>query len=132
MTGMPRAQRVGVVLATPLVQAATAVVLALVLGRLGRDDSSGWGDVIGVIVGVVFGAGIGLALVMAWVSTRLRRPWARRGLVMLLSVPSALVASVVAGVSQVDFWLAYAGYLVCCMGVVWWYTGRVLTPAADD
>ena len=103
------------------------MVLALVLSRAFDDDSSGWGDLIGVLVGMVFGAGLGLALVLVGVGTALRRAIRERVLAAVLALPSALLVSIVAGVSQIDFWLAYAVYLGVSMCVVWWYSGRAAT-----
>jgi len=119
-----RSRRLAFAVATPFVQAATAVVLAVAFSRLGRDETSGWSDLIGVIVGVVFGAGLGLGLVLATVATVQSRSIGHRLVLVVVSLPSALAASIVAGLSGVDFWSAYVCYLVVCMCVVWWYSGR--------
>jgi hypothetical protein len=125
-----RSRRLKFTVATPFAQVGSAALLGVVLSRFGRDDASGWGDLIGAVIGVIFGAGIGFGVVLVLVARALDRPLGHRVVLAVLAVPSALVASMVTGVTGFEFWVVYAGYLAVCAGLVWWYSGRYITLGA--
>lgn len=109
---------------TPCVQIASAMLLGAVLSLAGRGDASGWGDLIGAIVGIMVGTGLGLALVLVVLGRTRGHRVRHRLAIAVAAIPSAVLATAVAAVLGVSFWIGYAVYLGLCAGVVWWYAGR--------
>lgn len=129
---MRRSHRVAFTVATAPTQVAAAGLVGLVFSRAGRSDPSGWGDLIGAIVGVMIGAGAGLGVIMVLVARTLRRSRAQAAALALLSVPSAVLVSMVAGPLGIGFPQAWVLYLVPCTWLVWWYSGRPTGPGASE
>ncbi len=121
---MRRSRRVAFTVATAPTQVAAAALVGLASSQAGRNDPSGWGDLIGAIVGVMVGAGVGLGVILVLVARNLRRPWPHAMALALLSVPSALLVSFAAAPLGIGFPQAWALYLLPCAGLVWWYSGR--------
>lgn len=125
---MRRSRRVAFTVATVPTQVAAGALVGLALSWAGRNDSSGWGDLIGAIVGVMVGAGVGLGVILILVARALRRPPAQAAALALLSVPSAVLVSFAAGPLGVGFPQAWVLYLAPCAWLVWWYSGRPEGP----
>lgn len=111
-------------MATAPIQVAAAALGGLVLSRLGRNDPSGWGDLVGAITGIMLGAGVGLGVILVLTARALGTPWAHTAPLGLLAVPSALLVIAPAGMLGIGYPLAAPLYLVACTWLVWRYAGR--------
>lgn len=96
----------------------------MLLSRWGRDDSSGWGDLIGAVVGIVLGPGVGLAVVLFLVGRARGGSVVRSLSVALLAVPTGLAVGVAASLLDVGFWVTYGVYLAASTLLVWRFAGR--------
>jgi hypothetical protein len=127
---MRGSRRVAFTVATAPTQVTAAALVGFALSQAGRNDPSGWGDLVGSIIGIMIGAGAGLGLILALVARALRRPRTHAAVLALLSVPSALLVSIATGPLGIGFPAAGAVYLGLCTGAVWWYSGQPEGPAA--
>jgi hypothetical protein len=127
---MRRSRRVAFTVATAPTQLSAAALVGFALSRAGRNDASGWGDLVGAVIGVMIGAGIGLGVILVLVARALRRPWTRAAALVVLSVPSGLLLGIAAGPLGIGFPAIAPLYLGLCTGLVWWYSGRPMAPGA--
>lgn len=106
------ARRVGWAVATLVGQVIGAFVCGLLLSRVMRDDSSGWGDLIGFVVGLPIGAGIiattALVLATRAASMRIRT----RVVVGVVTIPAMVVCLSVLLGAGLSFWVAAAAIVI--------------------
>lgn len=74
---MDRPLRARYVVATPLVQVLSSVIIALTMLLFSGDDSGEWTGLIAVVVGIYTGPPVGLALMTTLVGRRQGRPMTR-------------------------------------------------------